>query len=139
VGGARVALASVLLSATAGCDFTTGPSGPVANLVGEWTLTGSQAAPAFNFAGVLEVTAQDGATISGTASWTEPDGMGGSVATGGPLSGLVIDTTDVDFDLSIDGGERRHVGRIDHDTITGVWLQSPGGKSGQFRLVRSGL
>jgi hypothetical protein len=126
----------MLLASAGGCEFTTGPNGPFADLVGEWELTGSQASPAFAYVGTLEITGQDGETIVGQASWTEPDGMGGSLASGGPLNGLVIGTTDVDFDLEVEGGDRRHVGRIHSDTISGVWLQSPGGKTGEFRLVR---
>jgi hypothetical protein len=111
----------------------------VADLLGTWALTGTQTSPAFAISGTLDVESQSRSTIVGAASWTEPDGMGGTVPRGGSLSGLVIETTDVDFDVTVNGEERRHVGRIsaDQDTIEGVWLQSASGLSGTFKLVRS--
>jgi hypothetical protein len=134
----RLPLFGVVLGALA-CSLTTEPSGPVSDLLGTWTLSGDQSSPAFVFAGTLEVESQSRSTIVGVASWTEPDGMGGTTPRGGSLNGRVIDTTDVDFDVSVNGNERRHVGRIsaDQDTITGVWLQSSTGTSGTFRLIRS--
>jgi hypothetical protein len=127
-----------LAASTIACSLSTEPSGPVSDVIGTWALTGDQAAPAFAFSGTIEVESQSRSTMVGIASWTEPDGMGGTASRGGPLSGRVIDTTDVDFDVSVGGSERRHVGRIseNQDTIVGVWLQS--GLSGTFRLIRSG-
>jgi hypothetical protein len=121
------------------CSLTTEPSGPVTDVLGSWTLTGTQTSPAFAISGTVEVESQNRSTIGGVASWTEPDGMGGYTPRGGALNGRVIDTTDVDFDVTVNGQERRHVGRIseNQDTIEGVWLQSASGLSGTFKLVRA--
>jgi hypothetical protein len=133
----RLPLLALAASAIA-CSLSTEPSGPVSDLLGTWTLSGDQASPAFVFSGTVEVESQTRTTMVGIASWTEPDGMGGTASRGGPLNGRVIDTTDVDFDVTVSGSERRHVGRIseNQDTIVGVWLQS--GLSGTFRLIRTG-
>jgi hypothetical protein len=128
-----------LATSAVACSLTTEPSGPVTDVIGTWTLSGSQTSPAFAISGTLEVESQTRSTIVGVASWTEPDGMGGFTPRGGALNGRVIETTDVDFDVTVNGQERRHVGRIseNQDTIEGVWLQSASGLSGTFKLVRT--
>lgn len=135
----KVAPRAVLLFLTAlgGCSLLTAPEGVAANVVGSWTYTGTQTTPALLLEGSIAITAQSGATISGTASWDEYEGMVLTGTDGGPVAGRVIGPSDVDFDVVTPSGDRRHVGRLVADTMTGAWVQLPGGQSGEFRAVRT--
>ena len=131
------AIASVATLALSGCGLLTGPSdGEVADMLGTWTLTGTQSAPALDFAGTLTITAQRGSEIVGTASWEERDGSGSIRLDGGPISGLVLTASDVDFDITLLSGERRMIGRLSADTLTGAWAQPSASSNGGFRAVR---
>lgn len=52
------------------------------------------------------------------------------------MSGRVFGLEDVDLDISSVDGERRFIGRIAADTISGSWVQPSVGRSGSFRAVR---
>ena len=132
----RVAAALALLFLGVGCDLSTSPNGDVADLEGTWQYSGDQAAPSLTLGGTLLIQSQSGDVVSGQLSWVEADGLGGSLSRGGAVSGLVIETTDVDFDVILPGGNRRHVGSIAGDTIRGAWLEVVSGKSGTFLAVR---
>lgn len=119
-----------------GCALPSDPPGEGAVVRGTWTLTGTQSAPSATLDGQLTVSAQDGDQISGSAGWQERDAAGMLRPDGGPMSGRVIGETDVDFDITVGGIARRHVGRIRADTIEGSWVQVSDGRSGTFRLVR---
>lgn len=131
----RLRLALLLPFAVA-CSFSTEPAGEVADLLGTWQYSGEQSAPALTLEGTLSIAAQSGDILSGQLSWEEHDAGGGMVLRGGPVSGRVIGTTDVDFDVLLAGTERRHVGRITGDTIRGAWVEVANGRSGEFLAVR---
>jgi hypothetical protein len=122
-----------------GCDTSTGPSGPAADVLGTWTYTGTQAAPARELVGTLVITNQTGGQISGSLTWEERDGIGGVDVKSSPLSGRVIGLEDTDFDALHPEGTRRHVARIsaNGDTIVGVWIASSLSRNGNFRALRS--
>lgn len=130
----RLALLALLPAA---CAFATDPDAEVADVRGTWTYTGEQSAPALALTGTLTVQSQQGETIGGQLSWQEPDGLGGQAIRGGAVSGRVIETTDVDFDVLSVGVTRRHVGRLAGDSIKGAWIEVSSGKSGEFVAVRS--
>lgn len=132
--GARVVACSVLFAG--GCAFATDPAAEVADVRGTWTYSGEQAAPALVLTGTLSISAQQGEVLSGQLSWQEPDGSGGTANRGGAVSGRVIETTDVDFDVLVPGVTRRHVGRLVGDSIKGAWIETASGKSGAFVAVR---
>lgn len=125
------------LAFVAGCSLPTSSSGDVADLRGTWAYTGTQSVPALQLAGTLSITSQDGDLCGGTLTFTESDGLGGMRMDGGPVSGRVIERTDVDFDMLRSTGARRHVARLRADTIEGTWVQLSSGLSGQFRAVRT--
>lgn len=127
----------IVAVALSGCALTTAPSGPVADVRGTWSYTGSQSAPALTLVGTMVVTKQSGEVISGTLSWEERDGLGGVQLRGGVLNGRVIGLDDTDFDVSDDAQVRRHLARVTPDTIEGVWAAVALGTSGQFRAVRT--
>lgn len=124
------------LAGAVACISTTDNSGPAANVAGVWSYAGTQAAPTADLTGVVTVAAQDGELIVGSATWEE-NRSGGMVRTiGGSLNGRVIGATDIDFDVQLLDGTRRHVARLTADTMRGTWVQSPGGLTGQFTAVR---
>lgn len=126
----------VLLSS---CDLETEPSGPVQDLRGTWTYTGSQALPPLTLSGNLNIIRQSGDVIEGSLGWTESDGVTAVVVRSGSVAGLVVGTTDADFDVSLDAETRRHLARIstNGDTLVGVWIASGGTTSGNFIARRS--
>jgi hypothetical protein len=126
----------LLALALAGCSFTTEPAGEVADVRGSWQYSGEQTAPVLTLEGTLNIAAQSGDMVSGQLSWEERDPGGGTLVRGGPVSGRVIGTTDVDFDVLLAGTERRHVGRITRDTIRGAWVEVSSGRNGEFLAVR---
>lgn len=126
------------VTATVGaCAVPTDPGGDAVNVRGSWTYVGEQAVPRLTIDGVLSVSRQSGEDITGTASWEVRDPVGGITLLGGNLIGQAIGEMDVDFDVVLAGGPRRHLARVVADTMTGVWLDPSGGASGNFRAVRS--
>lgn len=118
------------------CTLSTEASTDVADLRGTWHFTGDQTAPALAMDGSLVIEAQSGDVVSGRLSWQEQVVGGGTRVDGGPVTGRVIDRSDVDFDVLMAGGERRHVGRLSADTMRGAWVQVSTGSSGAFVAVR---
>ena len=124
---------AVLIS---GCVEAAGPTTEAADVRGSWRFTADQAAPALQLEGTLVIQSQRGDLITGTISWEERDGSGVTRLDGGAVTGRVIDRSDVDFDVLMSGGSRRHVARLSTDTMQGSWLQVASGRSGGFRAVR---
>ncbi len=126
-----------------GCAASTEPGRPGVPIVGAWRFTGRQLAPADGeLTGTLSVASQAGATIAGSLDVIETDGRGGQRRTAGPLAGRTIDSTTVDFEVSLAGATRRHVGRVVRDSMTGTWIEQSvlGGAptaSGSFVAVRA--
>lgn len=132
---------AALLSAAllAGCDTGTEPTGPTADVRGTWAYQGTQATPNLVLVGTLVIAAQTGANVSGSLTWDEQDGFGGSVLKSAPISGRVIGLFDADVDVLASDATRRHVGRIsaNADTIVGVWIAASNSRNGSFTAVRS--
>ncbi|MBP7551068.1 MAG: hypothetical protein KA761_12340 [Gemmatimonadaceae bacterium] len=120
-----------------GCSFPTDPAGEVADVRGTWHYSGDQAAPALTLDGTLLISTQRDDVISGQLSWQEQGVAGGVRSDGGPVSGRVIEDSDVDFDVLLAATERRHVGRIVGDTIRGAWIEVSSGRSGNFVAVKA--
>ncbi len=127
------ALLSVGISA---CAMPTAAEVDVVDLRGTWQLTAEQSAPAASLEGTLLIEQQEGDLILGSASWSERDGIGTTVWRAGAVSGRVIESTDVDFDIVVDGVARRHVARLSSDTMSGSWIEFTSGARGSFRAVR---
>lgn len=124
------------------CSASTEPGRPGVPIVGAWRFSGRQLAPADGeLTGTLSVASQAGATIAGSLNVVETDGRGGQRRTAGAFAGRTIDSTTVDFDVSLSGATRRHVGRVVRDSMTGTWIEQSalGGAptaSGSFVAVR---
>ena len=127
----------VTLGLLGACSLPGEPDADAAIVRGEWAFTGTQAAPQATITGYLTIQTQNGDLITGTAGWDERDGFGVIRSTGGAVSGRVIGEQDVDFDITLEGIARRHVGRIRADTIDGSWVQFGDGRTGSFRAVRA--
>jgi hypothetical protein len=129
----------ILLAATflAGCALPTGPDRPAADVRGEWEFTAEQVAPSVTIEGVLRIESQDGDLIVGSASWEERDALGNVQLGGGPVTGRVIGESDVDFDILVGAAARRHVARLDADTMAGSWVQPGSSAAGTWRAVRA--
>lgn len=133
-----IALIACGMGAVAGgaCSALTDPDADVADLRGTWRYTGEQTAPALTLVGTLVIESQKGASVMGRLSWEEQVVGGGTRVDGGAVSGRVIERTDVDFDVFLPTGERRHVARLSADTMRGAWVEVFSGRSGEFVAVR---
>jgi hypothetical protein len=131
----RLLLVCMLMLAA--CDSPTSNDTGVTNVIGSWQYLATQAVPALEIEGALQITDQDGRFFSGSAAFTETDVQGTTRTRGGALSGRVIGGGVVDFDVHIDLQTRRHVARIIADSITGTWsAQGAAGLSGPFSARR---
>jgi hypothetical protein len=136
----RFLVVSLTALALTSCALLTEPFGEDApDVRGTWTLSGVQSSPSLEFTGSLVITAQRGGEINGTANWVETDGVSAPRLDGGPMNGRVLSPEDLDFDITLLSGERRMVGRLLADTLSGSWVQPSVSRSGTFRAVRSSV
>jgi outer membrane biogenesis lipoprotein LolB len=139
-GSARCLIRAGVLGTTAfvlgACALATDATADVADLRGTWRFTGEQTAPALTMTGSLVIESQSGDMVTGRLSWEEQAVGGGTRLDGGSVTGRVIGWTDVDFDVLLASGERRHVGRLSADTVRGAWVQLSTSASGEFVAVR---
>ena len=126
-----------LALAAAGCSSPTDAAGGAADVRGTWQYSGQQSAPSLQLTGRLVIAFQDGALLTGSLSWEERDGSGGTRLRAGAVSGRVIERSDIDFDVLLADGTRRHVARLGDGSMDGAWVQIETGRSGQFVAVRS--
>lgn len=122
------------------CSGSTSP-GTTSLVSGAWTYTGRQETPS-------------PATLEGSLNWKDVAGTPGAfegtftvqetLPTGairtlnGPGAGQLVADSVADFDLTIDGVGRRHIGVLRADSISGSWAVLDAGHtaSGQFVLRR---
>ena len=121
------------------CGDATGASASA--VAGEWTYAGSQeTAPQATLDGSLSWKGVSGgdASFEGTFALVERLQTGATRTLSGPGAGQLIADTVADFDLSIDGGGRRHIGILRGDSISGDWMTLGAGQaaSGHFVLRR---
>lgn len=132
-------LALVALAAL-GCEAAADAGAPPVALVGQWRYAATQSAPVgATLAGTLVVQRQRGRDLDGTMDVRETDGQGRVRQLAGPVAGRTPDAETADFDAFLGPVGRRHVGRVQADTIAGSWIESAGGgaaSSGTFRLER---
>lgn len=130
-------LAGALVLGACGSATDSGP--PPVELRGRWTYAALQTAPSgATVSGELVVSGQAGKSLTGSIDVTE-NAEGHLRRLTGPVSGRALDSATVDFDAFVDGADRRHVGTVRADTITGEWAELSGGvpgASGTFRLQR---
>jgi hypothetical protein len=134
----QCAALTALLAAASACTLGTEAEGPFADVVGTWSYTGTQTAPALSLDGTMSILQQNGGDISGSLTWTERDPLDNLQLRGAQIAGRVIGLEDADFDVVIPEATRRHVARIsaNGDTIDGVWAALASSRSGTFRAIR---
>ena len=136
-----VVVCSVLAACHTPVDCAPPPPPPPpasANLLGRWSYTATQNAPTpANLFGTLDITTQCGTTLTGSLDVTEVDAQGSRRRTG-TLSGRIVDSVTVDFDVFLTTVGRRHVGALARDSIQGTWVEplDLGSVSGSFAAAR---
>jgi len=106
-----------------------------------WQYRGEQRLPiVVQLEGVLSITRHDETRFEGTIDLRRIDAAGRVERLAGLVRGRRSDTS-IDFEVSLDGGVMRHVGRVEGTRHVGTWLDDGalGGAlvSGSFELVRT--
>ena len=101
-------------------------------LLGQWTYAADQSQSAATVNGTL--TIQAGCpNFQGALDGRMADGLGNATTFDVMVVGQMIDTASVVFDAYFGQGGRHHVGKIVHDSITGIWVdQASGLSAGSF-------
>jgi hypothetical protein len=128
------------LALLAGCADPTAATGSVVSLLGEWSYVSAQDSPVHAAQeGTLSIAAQNGRSFTGTVRVVEVDQSGAPRSLTGSVQGRALDSTKVDFDVTIAGVTRRHLGVIDNGPVSGAWVgRAANGEtySGEFRAER---
>jgi len=133
---AAVVLAGTALGVACATPFAA-PEGPSE----VWHYRGEQRLPVvLQLEGELTITRQDDTRFEGTIDLRRTDATGRAERLAGLVRGRRTTTT-IDFEVSLDGGVMRHVGRLDGARHVGTWLDDGalGGAlvSGSFELERA--
>ena len=122
------------------CTSSTDTGPPPVVLTGSWGYAGTQTVPSATLAGTLVVSSQAGHTFSGSFAATESGPGTATNALNGTVQGRALDSITLDFNISVNGEIRRHVGLIHGDSLTGNWEVEniPGSSAaGTFRMRRA--
>ena len=127
----------ILLSAAlvlGGCVTDSGPScGGDAPVLGAWEYHGTQTTPApgATIVGTLEVSEVNGCEFSGSLSLDiTPAGGGDLYSVAGPIFGVAVSDSVVNFDAQLTGGApRAHVAEVHGDSLAGDWIEGSGGSA----------
>jgi len=123
----------------AACTSTTDGGDADIDLVGVWTYAATESASSARLEGTLVIDEQGGTVFSGQFNGRVRDADGMVSDLDGIVSGRAFGGQAIDFDLFLNGTERRHVGKIANDgSIAGSWAQQSGAASfsGSFSLRR---
>ena len=128
-------LAAVALAAA--CSTPTDTSATTVSLVGAWRYAGAQTSGTrVTYDGTLTITQQSGRTFSGGLDAQAVSAQGMVTRVNGVVSGRVLSSNSVDFDLQSVDDVRRHVGTISADTLKGSWANGDLSLLGVFTAVR---
>ena len=131
----------VLAAFVVSCSNPSGPCDESGGIRGEWTYEATQDAPASGtLNGSMVISTRRCADFQGILDVVEVLPTGDSRRVSGPVSGTVLDSTLVRFEVVIGGATREHLARIRADSITGDWVQALSGAaaSGRFAGRRVG-
>jgi hypothetical protein len=132
----RLAMAGLAM-VLAGCTASSGP-GQASVMAGTWTYTGTRDTPnPASIDGSGTLAAADGG-FEGTFTITERATSGSVVTLAATVAGRVVADSVADFDLTVQGVARRHVGVLRGDSVSGSWASagSASNASGRFVLRR---
>lgn len=131
----RVMLAALVFAAA--CTSPTDSTPTDVQLVGNWHYTAAQTSgPRVTYDGMLAITQQAGRTFSGGLDVQATSPQGTVMRVNGVVSGRVVSTSSVDFDLQLTDDVRRHVGSVVRDSIKGTWATADLSTIGAFTAVR---
>lgn len=131
-------LASIIFLGTllTACGDAPLECGAPASIAGAWSYEATQTAPsAATLSGTLTLTRPGTCAVGGTVAGTIDTGDGSPEMFDAGVSGVFLDETTVDLSIGIDG-ERRHIGEVVADTISGTWADGSSGATGIFRAER---
>jgi hypothetical protein len=130
-------LAPLVAAAVGGCSGLNDPSATDVQLVGSWHYVAAQTSGnRVTYDGTLVISQQEGRTFAGGLDAEATVPQGGVVRVNGVVSGRVVSSSSVDFDLQFPDDVRRPVGSIAGDTITGSWATADLTALGGFTAVR---
>ena len=131
------ALRIVALSIAASCSSPTDTSPTTVQLTGNWHYTAAQTSGTrVTYDGMLMITQQSGRTFSGGLDVQAISPQGAVTRVNGVVSGRIVSTASVDFDLQLTDDVRRHVGTVVGDTIRGTWATADLATLGAFTAAR---
>jgi hypothetical protein len=120
-----------------GCTGVSDPGATDVQLLGSWHYVAVQTTGnRVTYDGTLTITQQSGRTFIGGLDAQATVPQGGVVRVNGVVSGRVVSSGSVDFDLQFPDDIRRHVGAVTNDTISGSWATSDLTLLGAFTAVR---
>lgn len=125
---------------TDGCLQPIEVAPAVFSVSGNWRYLGSQmGATREVLSGTLAVGKQTGSSFQGTLALVATNAAGEVRFLTAIAAGTALSAERIDFEIILEGRTRRHVGRLEFETIVGTWVDlSPNGvsASGDFRLER---
>jgi hypothetical protein len=137
----RLTFAAFVAAAFVGgaCTPIAEPTGSAALVDGTWSYLATNAAAPLVVSGSLSFAVRSGGSFAGSLEATESGDPSGDHRVVGVVSGRMLDSTRVDFDLTVAGGAQRHVGTIRGDSLVGTWIETSAAgvtASGAFRARR---
>lgn len=130
----RLALTAALMGSSCRAPTVCAAAIPPV-LLGSWSYTATQTSPTTaSVSGVLRITSQCARQIGGTLDVTQTDAQGNTQRLTGAVSGMLVDTTLLDFDAFLGATPRRHDGAVRSDSMRGTWFEVTGA-SGSFTSV----
>jgi hypothetical protein len=139
----RATLGLLAAALTAACSSSTGPDTAGVSVLASWGYVGRQTSPTdAALAGTLAFMSQAGASVAGALDVVETSAGGAQRRMAGAVSGRTVNSTTLDFDVTLTSVTRRHIGVVKGDSITGTWIEQPLGggapsASGSFRAARN--
>jgi hypothetical protein len=137
-----MSLGALAICGLAGCKVQDAISpGVVVPVHGDWRYVSEYVVPGpVSVDGSVRLFVDSDGSVSGTASFVERSAGAADRAIAGTLSGRGVDISTVEFDLTIDGGVRRHVGVLAGDSLTGSWVLTSASSTpvgARFRAART--
>ena len=127
-------LATVLFVTASGCSDAVVPCDTPVPVAGTWAYQAQQTAPASaTITGTLRFSGTACGQFTGSLDASVLDASGGTARIAGDVSGSLVDSTTVEFDVLLPGRSRQHLAVLRSDSLKGDWFEpSAGGASGSF-------
>ncbi len=130
----RVVGVAGLLS-LAGCLSPTGSCTPARSLQGRWRYEATQSTPVpATLSGTLDIRTQACTDFQGALDVLETS-VAGQRRLGGPVTGSVVGSGEVTFELTFADGDRVHLVHFDGDSLRGTWVEVTSGESATGTVV----